>query len=122
MGLADLKKKPTSIEAKLNKSVSIDDFINDAQRYASGQAELALSGGCALPRDIELSHLKSSRQLSQNQLHELSRSNKPIFKHATFSLSEAAIVQLSTMALKKNMAKSKLLRQLIYKEFMLENN
>lgn len=118
MGLADLKKKPISIDSTGTHTVSIEDFINDAQRYAFGEMELS-----TCQHNIDQADTK--RQGSGETLTSLLDSgfvqdDRTKFRHATFSLSEQAITQLSELSQTRHMAKSKILRELIDTEYQSE--
>lgn len=112
MGLADLKKKAISIEPTAKGPVTIEEFISDAERYAAGE----LAPYPNLKRTtIELDF--NDKKSNTPQALDSCRANKAKFRHATFSLSEMAITQLSELAKRKNIAKSRLLRQLIARDF-----
>ncbi|MDF0534234.1 replication protein RepA [Shewanella yunxiaonensis] len=89
MSLTDLKRKQ---QKQKPKTVSIEDFIEDAVNYAVGK-----------PSRIEK---------AVNQPKRKSPPRK--FRHATFSLSEASIRQLDDVAQSTGIAKSRLLRMFIH--------
>ncbi|MGS0729888.1 CopG family transcriptional regulator, partial [Shewanella sp. 0m-11] len=102
----------------------IDDFINDASRYASGQEVLATNSS----KVIELERKKPRFQpefrsnLVTSQQAEavltVKKGNSPVRK-ATFTLTESAIAHLATLADDCDVAKSKLIRFLIEHHFNL---
>jgi len=93
MSLADLKKKKTK---KKRQPVSVDDFIDDATSYSQGRSALNSSTTVLSSQTKHHSPLKCKR-----------------FKNATFSLSQASIVQLSQLAKETGISKSKLIRILV---------
>ncbi|MCC4834747.1 CopG family transcriptional regulator [Shewanella sp. 10N.7] len=118
MGLADLKKNVTPCKAQFSPQMSVDDFIEAANLYAMGK-----------PQRHTLSHDDSNKH-AMEQLFALTEANEPLnadsskgkpkpFRRATFTLSEAAIEQLTAMSLSSHSAKSKLIRQLIQQHFLL---
>ncbi|MGS0691158.1 CopG family transcriptional regulator [Shewanella sp. 30m-9] len=132
MGLADLKKNSTPSSSthrqiqtrQLALDDLIDDFINDASRYASGQEVLATNSS----KVIELERKKPRFQpefrsnLVTSQQAEavltVKKGNSPVRK-ATFTLTESAIAHLATLADDCDVAKSKLIRFLIEHHFNL---
>ncbi|QBF81945.1 hypothetical protein EXU30_03955 [Shewanella maritima] len=67
-----------------------------------------------------LSQLEISRMVEQpTQTVKASKVNKKPFKRATFTLSELAITQLTTLSQSSKTAKSKLIRQLVDHHFSL---
>ncbi|MGS0695274.1 CopG family transcriptional regulator [Shewanella sp. 0m-4] len=132
MGLADLKKNSTPSSSthrqiqtrQLALDDLIDDFINDASRYASGQEVLATNSS----QVIELERKKPRFQpefrsnLVTSQQAEavltVKKGNSPVRK-ATFTLTESAIAHLATLADDCDVAKSKLIRFLIEHHFNL---
>jgi hypothetical protein len=134
MGLTDLKKNSTlskSTHQKIQTSQLalddlIDDFINDANRYAVGETQLSLSKN----KVIELNFNKDSLNLSalnvladdmsvvaeSATVKRITKGNTP-FRKSTFTLSESAIAHLATLADDGDVAKSKLVRFLIEHHF-----
>ncbi|MCL1059043.1 CopG family transcriptional regulator [Shewanella gelidimarina] len=134
MGLTDLKKNSTlskSAHQKIQTSQLalddlIDDFINDANRYAVGEAQLAPSTN----KVIELNFNKNPLNLSalnvfaddmcviakSATIKRITKGNAP-FRKSTFTLSESAIAHLATLADDGDVAKSKLVRFLIEHHF-----
>ncbi|MFB2641341.1 replication protein RepA [Shewanella bicestrii] len=90
MSLTDLKRKKPK---QVIKSVSVDDFIEDANNYALGKASI-LSIPTAEPKGLDKKSAK-------------------IYRHATFTLTETSISQLDGLAKETKIAKSRLLRILI---------
>ena len=93
MSLADLKKKQLKIKVK---KLSIEDFIDDAQAYALGKSIIGQKS--------------VKKKLDRAKANRTGRA-----KHATFSLSEDCIAQLSELAHQTGINKSKLIRILIDK-------
>ncbi|GGI96754.1 replication protein RepA [Shewanella hanedai] len=99
MSLTDLKRRK---KKSPRDSISVDDFIEDANNYAFGQ-QSAVS--------------RNKKKLKQAQLNGLDKHSTKIFKHATFSLTEDAIIVLDDLATQSKIAKSRLLRILIHDFF-----
>ncbi|MGS0681807.1 CopG family transcriptional regulator [Shewanella sp. 125m-7] len=132
MGLADLKKNSTPSSSthrqiqtrQLALDDLIDDFINDASRYASGQEVLATSQSKVI--DLERQKARFQPEFRSNLLctqHAetvltVKKGNCPVRK-ATFTLTESAIAHLATLADDCDIAKSKLIRFLIEHHFNL---
>ena len=95
MSLADLKKKQLKINVK---KLSIEDFIDDAQAYALGKSIIGQKS--------------VKKKLDRAKANRTARARA---KHATFSLSEDCIAQLSELAHQTGINKSKLIRILIDK-------
>ena len=93
MSLADLKKQQTKVKVK---KLSVEDFIDDAKAYALGKS---IIGQKSVKKKVD--RVKANRT---------SRA-----KHATFSLSEDCIAQLTELAQQTGINKSKLIRILIDK-------
>ncbi|WP_144213482.1 CopG family transcriptional regulator [Shewanella donghaensis] len=117
MGLADLKKNVTPCSANFSPQMTVDDFIEAANHYAMGKPQ----------RLSDCEHLGSNQQAMQ-QLFELQKpaeANEPLnekpkpFRRSTFTLSEAAIEQLTQLSESSEIAKSKLIRILIKQHFSL---
>ncbi|MEL4247679.1 replication protein RepA [Shewanella xiamenensis] len=90
MSLTDLKRKKPK---QVIKTVSIEDFIEDANNYALGKASI-LAVPPAEPKGLDKKSAK-------------------IYRHATFTLTETSITQLDGLAKGTKIAKSRLLRILI---------
>ncbi|WP_076542671.1 hypothetical protein [Shewanella sp. UCD-KL21] len=117
MGLADLKKTVTPCSTPFLPQMSVDDFIEAANLYAMGK-----------PQQSSACKNADTNQKAMQQLWELTtqaEANEPInekpkpFRRATFTLSEAAIEQLTSLSQSSQTAKSKLIRLLIKKHFSL---
>ncbi|GIU34673.1 CopG family transcriptional regulator [Shewanella schlegeliana] len=134
MGLADLKKNSTPSSSthrqiqtsQLALEDLIDDFINDASRYAIGQEEQA-------PKLSELVDLECHSQVElltnlrgdkykverlAEKVLTVKKGKLPVRK-ATFTLTESAIAHLAELADDCDVAKSKLIRFLIEHHFNL---
>ncbi|MCL1068533.1 CopG family transcriptional regulator [Shewanella olleyana] len=119
MGLADLKKNVTPCNAQFSPQMSVDDFIEAANSYAMGK-----------PHTNDRS-LHDSNKQAMEQLFALTQANEPLnetqhvtskpqpFRRSTFTLSEAAIEQLTLLSQSSHTAKSRLIRQLIQQHFSL---
>lgn len=91
MSLADLKNNKSKSQVK---TLSIDDFIDDAVAYSQGKSTLGRQG-MAPPKKRKKTN-RSSR-----------------CKRATFSLSDQCIVQLNELAQKTGINKSRLIRMMV---------
>ncbi|MBO9489988.1 hypothetical protein J7384_06400 [Endozoicomonas sp. G2_1] len=116
MSLTDLKKgaKGKGDKAEQDKKFTVDDFINDADNYAKGVPQL-VSSTTAAPAGKQLQELELDQALDiaeQQHVRSKRKGDKP-FRHATFTLSEQAIKQLSELAEETKLAKSHILRILI---------
>lgn len=89
MALTDLKKNSTR---STNKSISVDDFIADAEHYAMGSTVFTKIE----PEPMPLEPTKVGPM-----------------KHATFTLSSEAIELLNKLSKDTGMSKSGLIRQFI---------
>ncbi|GGI68087.1 replication protein RepA [Shewanella gelidii] len=105
MALADLKKNVTSSNVAFIKPVSLEDFIEDASRYAMGEAALA-SKHSPIALTLVSAH--------QQPIHKTPNRKS---KNATFSLNETVIQQLTELATHQGIAKSRLIRDLIEQEY-----
>jgi hypothetical protein len=105
MSLSDLKKSKQGKPKK--KKFTVDEFIADAENYALGHPEIVNS---SVTKNVclEQAIIAAKKQL----VNKKEKSNKP-FRHATFTLSEQAIVQLQHLAKETNLAKSHIIRILI---------
>lgn len=127
MGLADLKKNSTPCERgdrqRRAKQVSLDalinDFINDANHYASGRPEQARTMAQVIELETGFNGLpvQAIKPASANQPERI-RGAAP-YRKATFTLSESAIAHLAELANGCDMAKSKLIRFLIEHHYSL---
>ena len=105
MSLTDLKKSKD--DKKPKKKFTVDEFISDAENYAKGKPELVsqeTKGAIGLRRAVAYAHQYAAKKRDKD--------NKP-FRHATFTLSEEAIAQLSLLAEDSQLAKSRIIRILI---------
>ncbi|MGI2066771.1 ribbon-helix-helix domain-containing protein [Shewanella sp. MF08487] len=93
MSLTDLKRKQPK---RPIKSVSVEDFIEDANNYALGKTSL-------LTAPTTSAFIKG-----------LDKKSTKIYRHATFTLTENSIAQLNTLSKSTGIAKSRLLRILIH--------
>jgi hypothetical protein len=125
MGLADLKKNASLCKTERPIAVSIDDFIAAADLYAAGKTTSTLhsdKGMCNNLLDQPTNVVDFLQRKYPNQPTAISKvnngSNKP-FKRCTYTLSESAIDQLTQLSQQGNIAKSKLIRQLISHYFSL---
>ncbi|TLU67632.1 ribbon-helix-helix domain-containing protein [Thalassotalea litorea] len=107
MSLADLKKQEKP-KAKIN--FSVDDFIEDANNYAAGNPQIV---SAEANQQVEI----FKKQFAQDNHCEAGRP----FKHATFTLSEEAIKQLSELSEQTHIPKSRLLRIMVDDFFFNEN-
>ncbi|MCW8091641.1 replication protein RepA [Alteromonas sp. ASW11-130] len=104
MSLCSLRKsQPSAKPVRL----SVDDFINQAIDYAQGRS-----------RSCQNSSVETTRTPSDNAKVCLNKS----MKHATFSLSEEAIVQLSDLSTRTGISRSRLLRILIAQQQQKETD
>ncbi|MCL1050409.1 CopG family transcriptional regulator [Shewanella abyssi] len=136
MGLTDLKKSSTlskSAHQQIHSSQLalddlIDDFINDANRYAVGEEQLAPATNKVIALNINKSqsNLSSLKVLANNigvvvqpssaNVKRITKGDAP-FRKSTFTLSESAIAHLAALAEDGDVAKSKLVRFLIEHHF-----
>lgn len=105
MSLTDLKK--TTQGNKKKREFTVDEFIADAENYALGHPEIVNSDNTKNV-SIEQAILAAKQQLASKKM----KGNKP-FRHATFTLSEQAIIQLQNLAKETKLAKSHIIRILI---------
>ncbi|WP_299789784.1 replication protein RepA [uncultured Shewanella sp.] len=96
MSLTDLKRRKKKAP---RKNVSVEDFIEDANNYAFGQPSV----------------VSRNRKKRTSIKHKgLDKHSTKIYKHATFSLTEESIGILDRLASRSKIAKSRLIRILIY--------
>lgn len=127
MGLADLKKSSTQSSTSVSHSrvqqltldALVDDFIDDANRYALGQQMLTSEQNrltdLAFTAAIDDSTITETLK---KQVVTIKKGDAPVRK-ATFTLTESAIAHLATLANDCDVAKSKLIRFLIEHHFNL---
>jgi hypothetical protein len=130
MGLSDLKKNAMS-SSSLQHSLSLDEFIEAANLYAMGQSLNKIKSNLDHKADATVTKTTDMARSHSNvlSLHKQSLETDVLFpakvetkthyRKATFSLSEAAITHLATLAEESSIPKSKLLRLLIEQHFDL---
>lgn len=133
MGLSDLKKNAMS-SSSLQHSLSLDEFIESANLYAMGQSLNKIKSNLDHKADATVTKTTDTTDMAQSHsnvlsLHKQSLETDVLFpakvetkthyRKATFSLSEAAITHLATLAEESSISKSKLLRLLIEQHFDL---
>lgn len=133
MGLSDLKKNAMS-SSSLQHSLSLDEFIEAANLYAMGQSLNKIKSNLDHKADATVTKTTDTTDMAQSHsnvlsLHKQSLETDVLFpakvetkthyRKATFSLSEAAITHLATLAEENSISKSKLLRLLIEQHFDL---
>lgn len=96
MALTDLKKNSTR---STNRTLSVDEFIADAEHYAMGAPTQVPTITKIVPEPSPT----ASAQLNAGPM-----------RHATFTLSHEAIELLNQLSQETGMSKSKLIRQLIF--------
>lgn len=82
------------------KAVSVEDFIKDANNYAQGKASILASDDTATTK-------------KRGSLKGLNKNSTKLYRHATFSLSQTCINQLTALAQQTQLPKSRLVRILI---------
>jgi hypothetical protein len=133
MGLSDLKKNAMS-SSSLQHSLSLDEFIEAANLYAMGQSLNKIKSNLDHKADATVTKITDTTDMARSHsnvlsLHKQSLETDVLFpakvetkthyRKATFSLSEAAITHLATLAEESSISKSKLLRLLIEQHFDL---
>ncbi|MDO7083927.1 hypothetical protein WNY51_13515 [Pseudocolwellia sp. AS88] len=113
MSLSDLKKSKDGNNKR--RKFTVDEFISDAENYAKGTPEIVSSD---LNNQLNLTQaIIAAKQhvadKKNNKDQESKLGTKKTFRHATFTLSEEAIEQLSELAIETKLAKSHILRILI---------
>lgn len=96
MALTDLKKNSTR---STNRTLSVDEFIADAEHYAMGAPQ---------PMPV------ITKVAPELPPHAAAQVNAGPMRHATFTLSHEAIDVLNQLSQETGMSKSKLIRQLIF--------
>lgn len=107
MSLIDLKKSTNGPKKK--KAFTVDEFIADAENYAKGKPEIVSPEKEELT--LEQAILAAKKHVSQRE--DSTHTSSKRFRHATFTLSEAAIEQLQNLAIDSKLAKSHIIRILI---------
>lgn len=139
MGLSDLKKNAMS-SSSLQHSLSLDEFIEATNLYAMGQSLNKIKSNLdhkadttvTKNTDTQANHITTDMARSHSNVLSLHKQSletdvlfpakvetKTHYRKATFSLSEAAITHLATLAEESSISKSKLLRLLIEQHFDL---
>lgn len=115
MSLTDLKKgaKGKGDKVEQDKKFTVDDFINDADNYAKGVPQLVSSAAAPAGKQLQELELDQALDIAEQQHVRSKRKGDKPFRHATFTLSEQAIKQLSELAEETKLAKSHILRILI---------
>ncbi|GIU43828.1 CopG family transcriptional regulator [Shewanella algidipiscicola] len=129
MGLADLKKNATQCEQnngqRQAKQVSLDalinDFINDADHYASGRPEHSRTAAQVIALETGFNGVREPLTLPSSAAVAQRNKNVAPYRKATFTLSESAIAHLAELADGCDMAKSKLIRCLIEHHYSLND-
>ncbi|WP_137226411.1 hypothetical protein [Shewanella sp. MEBiC00475] len=125
MGLADLKKNASLCKKTNNIAVSIDDFIAAADLYAAGQkcpqneVKQTMIATDADNQTNIIDFLQRKHPQHIELIESANNEKKQPYKRCTFTLSESAIHQLSILSQQGQIAKSKLIRQLISRYFNL---
>jgi DNA-directed RNA polymerase beta subunit len=108
MSLSDLKKSNNNNSSKTRKKdFTVDEFIADAENYALGAAEVV---GVDNTNGI---NIEEAILLAKKHIAKTAKKHDKPFRHATFTLSEQAIAQLTQLAEQSNLAKSHIIRILI---------
>ncbi|WP_076417460.1 hypothetical protein [Colwellia sp. UCD-KL20] len=111
MSLSDLKKSKDGNTKK--RQFTVDEFISDAENYAKGAPEIVSSD---INNQLNLTQavIAAKKYVADKKAEqEAANKTKKPFRHATFTLSEEAITQLSELAIETKLAKSHILRILI---------
>ena len=111
MSLSDLKKSKDGQTRK--RKFTVDEFISDAENYAKGSPEI-VSSDIKNKLNLTQAVIAAQQYVAERKTQEKTNKNtKKPFRHATFTLSEDAIEQLSELAIDAKLAKSHILRILI---------
>lgn len=102
MALTDLKKNSTR---STKQTLTVDEFIADAENYAMGQLQPA--AGPVIRTVATAAAIQSTASNAAAGIE------KGPMRHATFTLSQQAIDILNALSQQTGVSKSKLLRQLI---------
>jgi hypothetical protein len=105
MSLTDLKKSAQGKQKK--RTFTVDEFIADAENYALGHPEIVNSS------QTQNVGIEQAIVAAKQHLARKSSAKSQPFRHATFTLSEQAIVQLQNLAKETKLAKSHIIRILI---------
>jgi hypothetical protein len=111
--------------------LSLDEFIDAATLYAMGESHIPSTGNSVAAMErvkespLEVT-LDTSNVVTLHRPQTASRSldttiddERPHYRKATFSLSEAAIAHLATLSEESDISKSKLIRFLIEQHYAL---
>jgi hypothetical protein len=112
MSLSDLKKSKDGNTKK--RTFTVDEFISDAENYAKGAPEI-VSREKNNQLNLTQAVLAAQQYVADKKLAKdnPSKDKKKPFRHATFTLSEEAITQLTELSIETKLAKSHILRILI---------
>ena len=130
MGLSDLKKNAMPSRGGV-QPLSLDEFIDAATLYAMGESHIPSTGNSVAAMErvkespLEIT-LDTSNAVTLHRPQTASRpldatidDERPHYRKATFSLSEAAIAHLATLSEESDISKSKLIRFLIEQHYAL---
>lgn len=130
MGLSDLKKNAMPSRGGV-QPLSLDEFFDAATLYAMGESHIPSTGNSVAAMErvkespLEVT-LDTSNVVTLHRPQTASRSldttiddERPHYRKATFSLSEAAIAHLATLSEESDISKSKLIRFLIEQHYAL---
>ncbi len=109
MALQDLKK-PASADKQKRKSLTAEEFIDQASLYATG---LPIDKATNKDNVFDFITGKPIFAVIGKISEKKKETDKTAFKNATFSLSLKAIKQLNTLSRETGLAKSHILRVLI---------
>ena len=130
MGLSDLKKNAMPSRGGA-ESLSLDEFIDAATLYAMGETRLPSTSApftaTKLAEESLLEVILDSSNvvtLHRPKTHSIlpdaqTEEERPHYRKATFSLSEAAIIHLAKLSAESDISKSKLIRFLIEQHYAL---
>jgi len=111
--------------------LSLDEFIDAATLYAMGESHIPSTGNSVAAMErVKESPLEVTLETSNVvTLHRPQTASRPLdatidderphYRKATFSLSEAAIAHLATLSEESDISKSKLIRFLIEQHYAL---
>ncbi|MDD8058702.1 CopG family transcriptional regulator [Shewanella metallivivens] len=119
MGLADLKKNASLCKNERPIAVSVDDFIAAADLYAAGVKTHSDFSPKVLTESCNVVDFLQRKYQQPDTTQSNTQAIKKPYKRCTYTLSEAAIEQLTVLSQKGQVAKSKLIRQLIAHYFSL---
>lgn len=106
MSLSDLKKNSTQSKTR---HCNVDEFINDAERYAQGYSNVvSITGQPIHPAQA----VNPAQAINPAQAVNKIKSKQP-YRKATFTLSEQCIEALTSLSQDSGRSKSHLVRMLI---------